>query len=460
MKDKQPWDAELRAIMSLPPEEGRPQVPSALDSERVVLSMAFSRKVEISVLFATIHPKHFHLRANRIIAEEIVALDRDGMDPDRQLVLQAIRAKGLEKETGGFTYLAELENSEFEATWQNHCIKMVQAYTLRRMFEQFNALAVLAQKSDGADAGRLIERGEKALQGLSDEAKAGTGRLTLPAEEAHAAGLTLREWISPGKPDVPIPFSSMEATIDGFRAEELVIIAGRPGQGKSAMACRMVESWLGMGISVAFFSLEMSKASLLARMASGLSGISGTRIRLGDRARNPLTYSEERHYDETCHIIENWKIWMSDQVRGTVYEIRAMIRPLVQSKSVQAVVVDYLGLMHTPEKMENQHLELNEIARGLKLLSKELHIPVIALHQLNREVAKRGGVPMLSDLRGSGGIEEHADIIMLIHQKPDDQNQDIVDTDFLVAKQRSGATGICPLVFHRKTARFEEKYGA
>jgi replicative DNA helicase len=446
---------ELYAIMNIPTEQASSPIPSALESERVVLSTAINRRVELSVLFAAVQPKHFHLRANRILAEEILALDKEGMEPERKLIQQSLKFKGLEREAGGATYLSELENTVFPANWEDHCTKMIQAYMLRLVYEKISAMAMVAKNAEIGQAQKIINDADRMVQDLLDVANERASTLVSPGAAARELGVTLREWASQTAPDVPFPFKCGLAHIDGFRAEELIIIGGRPGMGKSAIGLRMIESWCQAHIPVALFSLEMSTKSLVSRMACSLSNVSSVRIRAG--ATNPISYFEEQRLDLAFHEVDNWPIVISDKPYSTVYQMKSALRPLVKKGIVKILVIDYLGLMKTPERAENRHNELGEISRDLKVLAKELQIPIIALHQLSRDAAK-GGAPSLHHLRESGRIEEDADIVLLVHQKITDTDEREVETDLIIAKQRNGPTGHVPLIFRKNVARFEERY--
>ena len=254
-------------------------------------------------------------------------------------------------------------------------------------------------------------------------------------------------------------FVDLDALTAGLQDSDLIILAGRPSMGKTAFALNIMESVILSGTAAAIFSLEMSKEQLVQRLVSQRSGVNLSDIRcgrLGDEEWKKLQQSIEELYETPIYI--------EDSASLSLLEIQSRAKVLKETKSIGVVVIDYLQLIRGRKGSFSREQEVSEIARGLKVLAKELHIPVLCLSQLNRKTEERiGGRPVLSDLRESGAIEQDADMVMFVYRESEYNDCDCPEIctcgrrsecDIIIAKQRNGPTGTVKLRFDKECTRF------
>ena len=225
----------------------------------------------------------------------------------------------------------------------------------------------------------------------------------------------------------------IDAWTRGMHRGELIIIAGRPSVGKSSLATQIAAK-ASMSAKVVFYSLEMKSSQVVRKAACSLTG----------KTPDELMWDEEAH-----NKIKQMNLFVCDNLIQTVNAVYESASKLKESIGLDLVVIDYLQLLKTEGKFQTREQEISEITRQLKLMARELDVPVLALSQLSRDSEKRGGRPRLSDLRGSGSIEQDADVVFLIHKG--------TNTELILAKQRDGATGIIEVDFQKNISRFIEK---
>src|SRR6185369_551956 len=253
-------------------------------------------------------------------------------------------------------------------------------------------------------------------------------------------------------------FADLDRLTAGLQPSDLVIVAGRPSMGKTALCMNIAENAaLKADAGVAIFSLEMSKEQLAMRMLCSQAHVDLKRVRTGH-----LNDSEFGELAKAAANLSEAKIFIDDTPALTVLELRAKARRLSRDPhaNLKLVIVDYLQLMRSSEGKDSREQEISEISRSLKALAKELHLPVLALSQLNRQVESRHPpIPRLADLRESGAIEQDADVIVFLYREEyyvDDSDKKGV-ADIIVAKQRNGPTDTVELTFLREITRFENR---
>jgi replicative DNA helicase len=255
---------------------------------------------------------------------------------------------------------------------------------------------------------------------------------------------------------VPTGFQDLDRMTSGFQPGDLVVIAGRPSMGKTALALNIAQKASSeTGDPTAVFSLEMSKEQLSLRMLSAEARIDSSRMRGGF-----LRESDLARINRAAGALYDIPVYIDDSPAVSVLEIRAKARRMKLEKNLGLVVVDYLQLMRGRASAERRELEISEISRSLKALAKELHVPVVALSQLNRKVEERTNKrPVLSDLRESGAIEQDADVIIFIYRdkvyNKELNPEEMLRAELIVSKQRNGPTGTVNLTFLEEYTRFE-----
>ena len=430
-------------------------LPHAEESEQVMIAQMVLGHLEPSIVFAEISPAQFYTVRYRLLAEIIRDLDRDGMAPDRSMVLQVAIAKGFAS-TASEALLA-IDLVPAMSKWRQHCAQVRKTFVLRELHEKFQALSVLAlDQSEDTDA--IFGRAQTLIEGLQGESRPHYDDLEHPVDTARREGLSLYNWANKKvcTPFIPMPFESIKETLDGIREGELCILASRPGIGKTSLACRMLEAAAGeAGHMTSFYTLEMSKQAVIARLASGISRVNSRRARLGSDANFPLSNHDRQQYRSAFEWIETWPFEVSQSRNTRVSDIRAAIRPRI-AKGMKCLIVDYLGLLSPEERGESRNREVSDISRALKNMAMEFKIAILALHQLNRDNVKQGRRPQLEDLRDSGSLEQDADIVLILHPL---DFEPISKTEIIIAKQREGPTGPYEVEYVRNFARFQSVGG-
>ncbi len=254
----------------------------------------------------------------------------------------------------------------------------------------------------------------------------------------------------------PSGFRDLDSKLGGFQAGNLIVIAARPSLGKSALVCNIAENVASKhGKPVAFFSLEMSEAELAHRFIACRSRIPNDKLRKGNVASRDWP-----RVVRACNELEKVPLWLDDSSDLSLLELRAKARRLASSENgLGLVIVDYLQLMRAEDPRANRVEQVSQFSRGLKILARELKVPVIGISQLSRAPEQRpGGRPMLSDLRESGGIEQDADVVIFIYRASKyDDDADPSEADLIVSKHRNGPTGDVPVVFLEQYPRFVDR---
>ncbi len=251
-------------------------------------------------------------------------------------------------------------------------------------------------------------------------------------------------------------YTLLDHKTSGLQNSDLIILAARPGMGKTAFALNIARNAaMEAGVPVAIFSLEMSKEQLSMRMLSSEARLDSTRLRSGF-----ISQEDWLRITEAASSLSNAPIFIDDSPVLTAMEIRAKARRLKLDKNVGLIIIDYIQLMQGRRSAERRELEISEISRALKALAKELNLPVVALSQLNRMLEQRSDKrPQLSDLRESGALEQDADVVTFIYRdevyNKDENNPNKGKAEIIISKQRNGPIGMVPLVFLNTYTRFE-----
>lgn len=376
--------------------------PQALDAERAVLGTCLAYSDSISEV--RLRPEMFYKEAHQKIFESILELANNGQC-DMVLLTNDLRKKNQLDSVGGPVYLLDLTNRVFtNQLLYEHSLMVKQAFIAREYIRIGQELVNRGFTDDIMD---IMEYAETELFKLSDFTQAKEPRhISLSVDEV----LKDTEMIYKKEKSligIPSGYSAIDRITGGWQPGNLIIVAGRPSMGKTALALALTSNPAKLGYPVGIFSLEMSDRELATRYLSGESGYSNTMIR---NARLDLT--------KLCadsHAVANQPIYIDDTPAITLFELRSKIKKLILKQGVKLVIIDYLQLMTAEAGSREQ--EVSKISRGLKAISKEFNIPVIALSQLNRGVEDRPDKkPRLSDLRESGAIEQDADIVCFVYR--------------------------------------------
>jgi len=438
---------------------GRVQ-PQAVELEQAILGALMLNREALPTVMEILKPQSFYLEAHQTIYAACLKLFSASEPVDLLTLAESLRKSGDLENIGGGHYLVELSNRVASAANIEYHARIVQQKWVGRQLIELSTQTIKAAYEDTEDVFSTLDTHEKGLLDISQ------GNSSRKARKAGDVGIDSVKRIerarkSDGLTGVPTGFTALDRFTGGWQNGDFVIVAARPGMGKTAFVVQML---LGaakeFGRPVALFSLEMPDIQIMDRVIS-----LETRIDLHDLRRGTLN---DRQMDEVYRVGANFTapLYIDEAPGLTLYEVRARARRLKMQHGAQMIVIDYLQLMSGENgKGGNREQEIAGIARGLKSLAKELDIPVIALSQLSRAVEVRGGSkrPQLSDLRESGAIEQDSDAVVFIYRPEyykiteDENGNDISDlAEFIFAKHRNGPVDVVNLKFDKTCARFHE----
>ena len=429
--------------------------PQDLDAERSLLGAILMSEEKLADVTTIVRPKDFYDERHQHIYNAMWSLYERRRPVDLLTIKAELKAKKLTEKAGGSAYLSELSGYVPTAAHATAYAEIVAAAAVRRRL--ITAAADINEQAydQGHDINEIIGNAEKTLfdvsqQNVKSEVYAISDLLSetfdrleeLNENKGALAGLKT------GFPD-------LDRITAGLHRSDLVILAARPAMGKTALALNIARNVAQINNkAVLIFSLEMGREQLINRMLSDASGVNSFKLETGGFVDDDFSKISEALSD-----LSQVPIYIDDTPGLTVMEMRTKAQRVAHEQELGLIVVDYLQLMSGNSKraMDNRVQEISEISRGLKLIARELNIPVIALSQLSRSVESRDPkIPMLSDLRESGSIEQDADIVMFLYREdyydPETERQHI--TDLIIAKHRRGACGKVELYFDSERVRF------
>lgn len=432
--------------------------PQALAAEEAVLGGILLDNTGIDRVTGVLGPDDFYRESHRCIFRAMRALAERSEPVDLITLGEELKARDELANVGGLTYLAQLaERVPTAANIAHHANIVREKAILRNLIT--TATSIAGRGYEGGDSVKeLLDRAEQDIFAISDrEVQPSFVRLdalVMPTLETIDQLHKRREIVT----GVPTGFLDLDKLTAGLQPSDLIIIAGRPSMGKTAFCLNIAQhAALTTQKGVAIFSLEMSKEQLAMRMLCSEARVDLANVRTG--------HFHDEEFEALAHaagLLASAPIFIDDTPALSVLELRAKARRLSRDAAAKLslVVVDYLQLMRSSEGKDSREQEISEISRSLKALAKELHVPVIALSQLNRQVENRSPPkPRLSDLRESGAIEQDADVIAFIYREEiyvEDSNRKGL-ADIIVAKQRNGPIGNVELAFRREYTRFENR---
>jgi replicative DNA helicase len=437
--------------------------PQAIDLEEVVLGAMLIDKKGVDEVIDILHPDVFYKESHQHIYEAIFKLFESSEPVDLLTVSAQLKRDGKLELAGGDFYLVKLtQKVASSAHIEFHARIILQKYIQRSLIKISNEIIEEAY-DEGTDVFDLLDNAEAKLYDVTQ------GNLKRSAETAQNLVIQAKKKIEEisnkdGLSGIPSGFDKVDKLTSGWQQSDLIIIAARPGMGKTALTLSMARNIaVNANIPVAFFSLEMSSVQLITRLISSETGLSSEKLRTGR-----LEKHEWEQLNVKVKSLEKAPLFIDDTPSLSIFDLRAKARRLASQHKIQLIVLDYLQLMTAggSQKGGNREQEISTISRNLKALAKELSIPVIALSQLSRAVETRGGSkrPILSDLRESGAIEQDADIVSFIYRPEyykidewDDEERTPTQgqAEFIVAKHRNGGLDNIRLKFIAQLGKFD-----
>ncbi|MFA7687154.1 MAG: replicative DNA helicase [Moheibacter sp.] len=436
--------------------------PQALDLEEAVLGAMMIDKKGIDEVIDVLTPQVFYKIAHQTIFAAIQKLFHDTQPIDLLTVSNELRNEGKLDLVGGDYYLVQLtQKVSSSAHIEYHARVLMEKYIFRRLIE-ISSNIIDKSYDDTTDVFDLLDFSESKLFEITEGGikKSFTDSNTLVRQAIEKIKAMSEK---DGMSGVPSGFEKIDKITSGWQESDLVIIAARPGMGKTAFILSMARNMaVERNLPVAVFSLEMSSVQLITRMISSETGITAEKLRKAN-----LEDHEWKQLYTKVKGLEDAPLFIDDTPALSIFDLRAKARRLVSQHGVKLLVIDYLQLMTVGggKSNGNREQEISTISRSLKSIAKELNIPVIALSQLSRAVETRGGSkrPLLSDLRESGAIEQDADIVSFIY-RPEYYKLEVWDdehgtpctgqAEFIIAKHRNGALDNVRLKFIQEQAKF------
>lgn len=427
--------------------------PQAPEAELAVLGSIMLDRNALLTVQEILDEDCFYSPANRVIYRAMTEIQAQGAPIDLVTVQEALRASGALDGVGGVLYLTELLEHVASASNVDYYARIVAEKARLRELISVTTRITSACYQGPDNIERFLDEAEQAVYNVGQSRRVGRFR---PLKELVAEALVELDAIHGGdrkRVGIPTGFPDLDDRLSGLHPGNLIIVAGRPAMGKTALALDIVRHvTVKERVACAFFSLEMSHFEIAQRLLSAEANVDSHRLRTGHMNEN-----DWRAVTGVMGTLSEAPLWVDDSAGLSVAELRAKARRLKSEHNIGLVVVDYLQLVSAGRSSESRQIEISEISRGLKALSKELAIPVVALSQLNRkpEDRREGKRPQLSDLRESGAIEQDADVVLLIYRPGAyDRDEDQGKTELIIAKQRNGPTGSVDLVFKPATTRF------
>ncbi len=430
-----------------------------LEAEMSVLGVAFLNNLEVNKIVEEVSEDMFSDERNKYLFNAIKSLHENKNPIDVTTVKNELD-KDKKLNVVGLNYITEVIDSVVTSTNLDYYIKIVKDFAIRRHLVD-TANDIVNNSFEEEDVNQLLDSAEKNI--LNVVRARSVGDFVPISEILKRAQAKLEELAKNKRPITGIEtgFPDFDKITTGLQGGEMIILAARPGMGKTALALNMANyAAMHTKKAVAIFNLEMSADMLINRMISSTGQIDAYKLQTGN-----MQEKDWKRYNEALSQLANTNIYIEDNAGVTAQEIRAKCRRLASSENgLGLVVIDYLQLVSSgSRRIESRQVEVSEISRSLKTMALELDVPVIALSQLSRSAEKReSNQPMLADLRESGSLEQDADMVLFInrkdyYEKAKDFNQKIVPAELIIAKHRKGGLGTVNLLFELNMSSFKSQ---
>lgn len=440
--------------------ETKPRImPNDLEAEQSLLGALFISTDACADVFPQLDEKDFYSNAHRKIYSAMQTNYSNGVAVDYVTVSNVLTQKGELEEVGGLSYITDLTNFVPSAANYKHYMDIIRnASVLRQVIDA--SQRTINEAFEGNSAEYVLANAEKSIFDISQTRRTNTLE-HIRKGVTEAIDLMEKISIDPNaNMGIKVGFPTLDRYTNGFKPGELIIIAARPGIGKTTLAVNFaVNSALKYGKSIAMFDLEMSTLQVAQRFICSTGRVDMNLVKGGTKDNNVWAT-----LFETKKILENSNIYIDDTTNITPADILSKCRRLKAQNGLDMVIIDYLQLMKSKNdgKDVSRQQEVADFTRAIKLAARELEVPIILLSQLNRESEKRPNkTPQLSDLRESGSIEQDADIVIFIADTPSedakqDDDDDALDYSLVIAKHRNGMRGTIPIKWRSEYTQFYE----
>ncbi len=427
--------------------------PNNAEAERSVLGSMFLDAKAAYLALERLIPEDFYSQRNRLVFGAMAELAETGVPIDTVTVVDRLERMGQTMNADETIYVADLATAVPSASNIGYYVEIVeQKAVLRALIAAGNQIIRDAAACEDAAEEVVNRAGDLIYQIAVKRRRDSLEHIKRALLEGYKLiGEAMRN--DRGMLGIPTGFNKLDSMLSGLQGGQLIVVAGRPGMGKTSFALNIAQHVaIKDKVPTAVFSLEMSREQLALRMLCGEAHVDSQKTRTGDLSNDDLD-----KLAWAVDILENAPLYVDDSPTVTVMEMLAKARRLKQEKGLGLVIIDYLQLMTGKERRENRQQEISGMTRSLKIMAKEIGVPVMVLSQLSRASEKRDDKkPLLSDLRESGSIEQDADVVMFIHRDSYYNPEADAVSQIIVAKQRSGPTGTVNLGWKGSETQFRE----
>lgn len=433
-------------------------MPNNIDAEMNVLGIAFLDKLALNKICEELNSDIFYDDKNKVIFDTILSMQKADIPLDIMTIKEELEKKKKLGIAGGIDYISEVVDSVVTAANLDYYINIIKEDAIRRNLIN-TATDIITDSYDEEDLTSLLDSAER---NILNAIRARQTKEFVPIHEVLRRAQENLEQLAKNKQLITglrTGFYDLDRITAGLHGGEMIILAARPGMGKTALALNIAtNAAFSTDKAVAIFNLEMPAEMLVNRMISSVGQIDSYKLQTGQ-----LQHNDWKRYNEAMSQLAETNIYIEDQAGITISEIRAKCRRLANKEhGLGLVVIDYLQLVTTGNRrIESRQVEVSEISRSLKTMALELDVPVIALAQLSRSAERReNSQPMLADLRESGSLEQDADMVLFINRKDyyeakTDKHENIVPAELIIAKHRKGSTGAINLIFELNMSNFK-----
>ncbi|MFX0549857.1 replicative DNA helicase [Hathewaya histolytica] len=428
-------------------------LPYNIEAEQSVLGSMLKDKSAIAGAVETLKGEDFYKDSHKTIFNTVLTLYQKDIPVDMITLLEELKSTSKIEESGGITYITEVNNSVISTANVNSYIKIVKDKAILRKLIKSSTEIIEECYENQNDVESVIDSAESKIFNIAENKSSSEFE---PMSTVLERGFIQIEKIFNNKGQLngtPSGFGELDSKTSGFQKGDMILIAARPSMGKTTFALNIAEyAALRADKSVAIFSLEMSKEQLAYKLLCSEANVDMLKLRTGDL--------DDRDWENIARAsgpLSSAKIYIDDTAGTSVMEMRSKCRKLKMEHGIDLIVIDYLQLMSGTGRSESRQQEVSEISRSIKALAKEMECPVIALSQLSRAPEQRADHrPMLSDLRESGSIEQDADLVMFLYRDEyyNKETEDKNVAECIIAKQRNGPVGTVKLAWLGQYSKF------
>ncbi|MFP4067657.1 MAG: replicative DNA helicase [Spirochaetaceae bacterium] len=429
--------------------------PHNNEAEAATLGAILLDPEALGRVLAYLRSEDFYRSANARIFEAVLELSERAEEIDYITVTQELRNRGTLAAVGGPAYVSSLTEAVPTSANVEYYARIVRETSVRRKLLRVSSEIISTAYEDGQESRRLLEEAERRIFEIADSRNTESFRKAKDIVQETVEAIEKLYKTKDSYTGVPSGFPDLDNMLSGFQDSELIIIGARPSVGKTALALTMAGHMaIHRHIPVGFFTAEMSNMALMQRLIAAEARIGSQTIRTG-----MLKPSDFKNLTDAAGLIYESPLWINDTPNIPLLDLRAQARRMVSHEGIRILFVDYITLITSENTDLPRHEQVAEISRSLKALARELKVPIIALSQLTRD--SEGKRPSLANIRESGSIEQDADVVIFLHRERQndavgaEDQQGVVETELVVAKQRNGPVGTVKIAFVPKYTKFE-----